>query len=191
MRRPTKSEYSRIQRAFLKRTKIKVVNSTKWYNIIRRRLAERVLNRLGVKGVRDLLATRYIAVTLGRRRLLFAPRPLGSRPIEDLCLLAHEYHHFRQVKSRGLIPYLVKYFFHDDDRVHFEMTANLAEVPVRALFGRHRTAHQIFTDAWQKMYKVSDRMLQRARNSYITAEQAAWRPYASQCMIEEINKVMR
>lgn len=188
MKKPNKKQFNRIKKAFLKKKKIKIVRSTKWYHFIKRRIAVKCLKAWGIQNAYDFLAARFVLIPLRKKNLLFAPRALDpKRPIDALCLLTHEGHHVDQVDGDP-VGYGYRYL-NQFDRMSIEGDAYAAEEPVRNLWG-YSKANRKFGRRWGKVYSVTGDALEAMNNRYQQRIEAAYSPKSTDQMIAIIKKVM-
>jgi len=174
MKKPTKKQTKKIVRIICKAKKIKIVQSRRWYNVLRKRIAKKRLKKMGVTDIDNFLATRFILVSVGKKFLLFAPRPVWKMGIDALELLAHELKHISQEKRDGMISYKTRYAKNPGDRAVYEGQAYGVGADIDYAFGRtsYINADRIFDTGFRKMYMLNQSQTESAKVVFEKAKQA-------------------
>ena len=190
----TDKQYKQIKKEFLKKTGIKIRYTNKWYNKLKRNIAEKELKAIGVTKVNDILSERFIQVSVGKNNYLMCPRKL-NKPIIDLAMLTHEYMHVLQKKRIGKIKYKYYYLTDKTARCLIEAEAYASSFDVYNLLGHsfRNDPNIIFDDNFERIYCVSQRRATKAIRKYneIVSLDKEYKTKASELMCEIILKVCK
>jgi len=185
----TNNQFEKIKKEFLKKTKIKLRYTNKWYNKLKKHIAEEDLKKIGISNVNDILSERFVQISIGKSNYLLCPRKLK---IIDLAILAHEYMHVLQKKRMGKIKY--KYYYLTDKSVRclLEAEAYASMYDVYRLFGQsfRNDPSIIFDDDFERIYCVSNVNAKKATARYkeIVSSEKEYKTEASKLMCETILK---
>lgn len=181
--KPTKKQTKKIVKIICKDKKIKIVRSRKWYRFLKKRIAVKYLERMGCTAIDAFLATRFMLVRVIKKFLLFAPRVVGNKGIDDLKLFAHELKHISQEKKEGMADYKIRYLENPGDRAVYEGQAYGVGADIDYVYGRFSkiNADKIFDADFRKMYKLNreqaesakivfERSIQRRKSGRISEE---------------------